>query len=251
MCSSNNLSVILDLDEPNSISSALYALFDDQGTWACIEQDYNNMCSLFNELAFDWEYVETPIVRRLREETTEIIQSTYRGVVAYHACRPLDRNQYMEKGVLRTTEALLWHLTKEVFGETHYIQETFSTVCQEYLKWYDGTIGLFLSAHEKTSWHRCSCFLGKMASAIGENGHAQLGIATKRSRPTMVKCLLPLSWAGLKMRTPSLSNYVSAVLQKIVLLNLKQEDPFCDFGALGLRCDIPPEMIAGFIDVET
>jgi len=60
--------------------------------------------------------------------------------------------------------------------------------------------------------------------------------------------MLPLDWLDHKMRDPAVGCYVSATLQRMVLFRAMPEDPTCNLGALGLKCDLPPEMIIGFMD---
>lgn len=241
---------ILDLDEPKSISPSLHSLLDTPSVWETLLADVRNGYRIFNELAWTEESVTTPLVRQLRTDAEDIIRSEYTSVAVYHACRPLNRSTYRTRGIIRTDEVLLRELVNETFGDTSVVDAVFLSVCKEYLKWYGGTIGLFLTAHEDTSWHKRPCFLGKMAEALGDQGSVLLRNYLKRSIPTIVKCKLPLYWVDTKMRDPSIGHYASAVLQRMVLRRATSQDPTNDLLALGLKTDIPPEMIIGFLDLK-
>lgn len=239
---------ILDLDDPKSIIPSLYSVIDRPRTWAALREDVKGKCALFHEFANSEESVKTPLVRALRDAAERVIRSEYAAVAVYHACRPKERAAYSADGLLRTNERLLWQLTKDVFGDTPETLAAFVPVCRKYLEWYDGTIGFFLTAHEQTSWHRVGCFIGKMADTLGQNGQALLNAFLVRSIPTIVKCKLPLDWLDSKMRDPSVGHCAFAVLQRMILMRALPEDATNDFGALGLKCDVPPSMIIGFID---
>ena len=239
---------MLDLDDPTSVCSALYALLDAPGVEDTLRADVTGGCNIFHELAHAEQYVTTPLVRKLRADAERLIRSEYSSVAAYHACRPLDRSVYSARGLVRTDEALLRELTSEAFGHTPEAEAAFAPVCRKYLEWYDGTIGLFLTAHEDTSWHKCPCFLGKMAEALGHHGQDLLSVFLARAIPTIVKCRLPFSWLDRNMREPSVTPYVIGTLQRMVLVRAMPADATNGLGALGLRCDLPPEMIMGFLD---
>jgi hypothetical protein len=242
--------VILDIDEPSTLVPALHCLFDKADVWSRLQEDFSHHCVLFHELADTPKYVKTDLIRELVNDATRVIQSEYTAVAAYHACRPVDRRNYTKHGLLRTNRDLLLSLTLEAFGKMPNLEEVFDPICREYLKWYDGTIGLFLSAYAQTSWYKRGCFLSKMADALGQAGQELLQSFSARSIPTMLKCMLPLDWLDHEMRQPSMGIYVSAALQKIILLRASPEDTIHDFGALGLRRDLPADMILGFIDVK-
>ena len=240
--------VMLDLDDPSTLVPALYQLLDAPGMWPILNEDFAGNCALFDELAHTPEYLTTDLVRELRAEADRVIRAEYTSVAAYHACCPADRKSYTERGLLRTNRQLLFNLTREAFGPLPNLETTFELVCDKYLKWYDGTVGLFLSAHEETSWYRASCFLGKMADALGGEGQDLLSAFLAGAYPTIVKCMLPLGWLDHRMRAPAMHRYASAALQKMILIRSSPEDTTHNFGALGLKSDLPPEMIIGFMD---
>ncbi len=239
---------MLDLDDPGSLCRALHALLDAPGVWDTLLADVTGECDIFHELTHADEYVTTPLVRTLRSNVERVTRSEYTSVAAYHACRPADRATYTARGLVRTDEALLRNLTHDAFGETPEIEAAFVPACEEYLKWYDGTIGLFWTAHEKTDWHKCPCFLGKMADAMGETGRTLLTDFLARSIPTIIKCRLPLDWVDSKMRESATRRCASATLQRMILFRAMPQDATNDLGALGLKTDVPPEMIVGFLD---
>lgn len=241
--------VILDIDNTGTLAPTLHQLIQQPGVWSKLIEDFTHDCAIFHEIAHEPKYVTTDLVCRLRADASNVIRSEYTAVAAYHACLPINYRSYTERGLLRTNRRLLLDLCKEVFWQIPKLDQVFEPVCQKYLEWYDGTVGLFLSAHEDTSWYEGSCFLGKVADALGQEGQDALRCFLARGTPTMVKCRLPLDWLDTKMREPSLDRYASAVLQKMILLRASPDDAHCDFGALGLKADLPSEMIIEFIDV--
>jgi len=60
--------------------------------------------------------------------------------------------------------------------------------------------------------------------------------------------MLPLDWLDYRMRDPAVGRCASAALQRMVLFLATPEASTCALGALGLKCDLPPEMIIGFMD---
>ena len=245
----NKANVILDLDDTSSLVPSLFQLLEPHDVWSRLHEDFNRDCSLFHELSSAPVYVTSALVHDLRDAASNIILSEYTAVAAYHACRPVNRMSYTELGLLRTNRHLLFSLTQEAFGQIPNLELVFERVCREYLEWYDGTIGLFLSAHQDTNYQACGYFLQTMAAALGNAGQVVLRTFLARGTPTVVKCMLPLDWLDYRMREPSLGQYVSAALQKMILLRASPDESVCDFGALGLKCDLPPEMIIAFIDV--
>ena len=242
-------SVILDLEEPNSFAPSLYQLLEPHDVWSHLHEDFNRDYSLFDELSCSPVYVTSALVRDLRDAASNIISSEYTAVAAYHGCRPVNRRSYTEHGLLRTNRHLLSRLTQEAFGQIPNVEVVFERVCRKYLEWYDGTVGLFLSKHEATKYHACCLFLRTMADALGNEGQDLLRTYLARGTPTVVKCMLPLDWLEDRMREPSLGQYASAALQKMILLRAAQIEAVCSFGALGLKCDLPPEMIIKVIDM--
>lgn len=239
---------MLDLDDQDSISASLLALLEDPAVWNRLQDDLADTCAMFHEFANREECVETSLVRTLRSDAERVIRREYTSVAAYHACCPADRTTYAVRGLVRTDEALLRELTHAAFGDTPEIETVFAPTCRKYLEWYDGTIGLFWTAHEETSWHKCPCFLGKMADAIGDDGQAHLQEFLTSCLPTIVKCRLPLDWVENKMRDPAIGRCASATLQRMILFRAMPQDATNDLGALGLKTDVPPEMIVGFLD---
>jgi len=242
------MNAILDLDDPKSICSALYSLIDTASVWDVLLADVREKHYIFNELSATEESVTTPMVHHLRADAECIIRSEYASLAVYHACRPLDRSTYATRGIIRTSEVLLRELTRKTFSDTSNVEDVFVPVCKKYLEWYDGTIGLFLTAYEYTSWHKRPCFLGKMADALDARDSKFLNDYLTRSIPTIVKCRLPIDWVDSKMRDPSIGHYASSTLQRMILMRATSRDPTNDLGALGLKADIPPEMIIEFLD---
>ena len=238
----------LDLDDAGTFVSALHHLLDQSGIWSRLKT--KNSAEILAELAHASDYVSIPFVRDLRAKTCNLVRSEYVTVSAYHACRPANYNHYTKYGVLRTNRQLLLRQAKEAFGQMPKLEEIFNPICSKYLKWYNGTVGLFLTAHKQTSWHKTSCFLGKMEDALGNEGKLRFQNYLSRSTPTMIQCCLPVDWLDSKMRDPSLEHYASAVLQKIVHFKTSPTNTSFDFGALGLKSDIPSEMIVDFIAME-
>ncbi len=239
---------ILNLDEPESICSALHSLLDAPGVWDILLADVRGTYNIFSELAQTEESIKTPVVRQLRKDAECHIRSEYTSVIAYHACRPLERSSYTSRGIIRTNETLLRELTHKTFGDSSDIEKAFNPVCKEYLNWYNGTIGLFLTAYEETSWYKCPKFLGDMMQALGNQSRHLLDDFLERAIPTIIKCRIPLDWVDTKMRDPSIGYYASSVLQRMILMRANSQYPTNDLGALGLKVDIPPELILEFLD---
>ncbi|NQT93810.1 MAG: hypothetical protein HQ559_13710 [Lentisphaerae bacterium] len=160
---------MLDVDTQASFRPGLYELLDAPGVWEQLQRDVTSDCELFHELANAPEYVATPLVRALRADAERLIRSEYASVAAYHSCCPLDRRSYTERGLLVTTRELLLELTHDAFGNSPQIDDAFESVCREYLEWYDGTVGLWLTAYETGGQHK-GHFLGKMADVLGDEG---------------------------------------------------------------------------------
>jgi len=239
--------VMLDVDDPESFRADLQKLLDAPGVWGQLQSDVTGDYKLFHEFADAPKYVTAPLVRTLRADAECVIRSEYASVAVYHSCCPPDRRSYTERGLLVTTRELLLELTHEAFGISHAVDKAFAPVCREYLKWYDGTVGLWLTAYE-TNGHHKGHFLGTLAANLGKKGQKLLNLHRKKCIPSIVKCSLPLDWLDRKMRDPAVGRYASATLQRMVLYRAMPKSAQCDFGALGLRCNVPPEMIIGFMD---
>lgn len=245
----NTTPVILDLDDSRTLSPTLDRLIKQPDVLSQLIEDFRDNCVIFEELSFNPKYMTTAIVHKLHAATTNIIQSEYTEVIAYHACHPVNYQSYIEHGLLQTNRELLFNQTKEVFGEISDIENIFEPICLKYLEWHEGTIGLFLSAHEETSWHACSYFLETMSAELGTEGQNLLKRFLSAGVPTMIKCSLPLCWLNKNMRESSVRHYASAVLQKMILLHTSPNNTHHNFGALGLKSNLPPERILGFINM--
>jgi hypothetical protein len=236
---------MLDVDDPESFRADLQKLLDAPGVWDELQSDVKGDCKLFHAFADKPECATAPLVRTLYADAERIIRSEYASVAAYHSCCPLDLRSYTKRGLLVTTRELLLELTHEAFGVSPAVDKAFASACHEYLKWYDDTVGLWLTAYE-TNGHHKGHFLNKMADNLGEEGRRLLGLYRKRCIPSILKCRLPLDWLDQKMREPSVRHYASATLQRMIIVRVTPDDSTCDFGALGLKCNVLPEMIIGF-----
>ncbi len=107
-----------------------------------------------------------------------------------------------------------------------------------------------MTAYQKTSWYKKNQFLGKLAEELGATGQKLIKDYSMKTVPTIVKCQLPLDWLDYRMSDPAVGTYVSATLQRMILLRSLPDEFTCDLGALASKSDIPPDMIIEFMDPE-
>ena len=248
------LNSVLDLDHMETWDKGFERLICKSDVWKVLAVDFANSCALFDELDFGPDHVRTGLVRQLRSSANNILRMCYSHVAAYHACRPRTTESYLRQGLLPTNRRLLQRESEEVFGDLPGFSQKFDIIVTQYLTWYDGILGLFLSGADMiaqpTSWLYGSCFLQKMADAFGTDGKERLDLLQKETQPIMIRCILPVAWLDEFTREPSLWQYASALLKKTFLFKkCGAEAIHYNSGAIGLRKAVPPEWIDQIIDV--
>lgn len=183
----------------------------------------------------------------LRCDMMGVLYAGYSEFIAYHSCRPLSPDLYLQNGLLVTTEPHLYQRAEEWFGcidgwknafqaalhrpgKPHYVDE-----------WYGGKVGMWFTP--TPDYTGGSHFMGEMAEVLGDAGAARVEEIRSQSQPTHVVCSLPHEWVWESQTEGILmAGYASELLRAYI----SQEhycEPYVSKLAIHVLADVLPDQI--------
>ena len=207
--------------------------------------DIGEPVELYWEL--DHPGTDNPLACQLRDGTVARIREGYTGCIAYHCCRPLRPESYLEQGLFVTSEERLRNHAEDYFGMIEGWAEAFERSmtargAPHYVKdWYGGTVGLSFTPFN--FYCQGSLFGGRMTEALGEEGKRRWAEVQAITRPTILVCQLPMDWiAGDRTEGDLLADYARELLRAFMSQSVFGE-PYTSQRAIHVLADIPPELI--------
>lgn len=168
--------------------------------------------------------------------------------VAYHTCRPLRIESYMQRGLRVRTDERLFDLAQEYAGGISGWEDAFDAVLSQYnapgcCEWYNNTVGLSFIPFESYAT-RGSYFLCDLFAQLGEAGAKRRKEILDKTKPTVLVCTLSLNWIlGTETDGDLLDDYVAELLLSVIAHAYGQKRGSENSRAIHLCVDLPPENI--------
>lgn len=236
----------LDLDDSSTYAGIFDGILYADDIWPILKDDFNNRQEIFSKNPED---ITNPKIKNLRYKCDEVFKKSYICVMAYHACRTDDPEQYRRLGLLTATQERLEAKAREIFAGIEGLEEAISKE-KSYINAYKGQVHMYVSAKFAAIDYldKGSMYLRRVAVNIG-------GDIEKQGNPFFVKCKIPLSWLQFLSsywgELSFLYCYVVALMSECILAKISPDDKYIYFNeTLAVSKDIPPENILEILPAE-
>jgi hypothetical protein len=238
---------ILDLDAPTTYTGIFDKIICSEDVWPRLESYLNDNQGGIGELFADSDSIKDPFFKELQRDCENLFRKKYGHVVAYHACRTNDPEQYFRFGLLSASQKRLETKAREVFASKEGLEEAISKE-KSYFKAYEGQVHMYVSAKFAAIDYldKGSMYLRKVAVNIG-------GDLERQGKPVFVKCKVPLSWLQASSsywgEFRFLYRYVAALMSECIFAKVSPDDKYMYFNeTLAVFKDIPPENVLAILD---
>lgn len=249
---------ILDIDDVLTWHEIYTRFIRDDPFWKAIEtalseETSDRFCEILMGLGYEIKYVEWKELVLLRHRCAMLLRENYTHVAAYHACRPIDVNSYLSRGIVPTNTEKLIEEAKKVFNDVEGVNKVVKKMDDSYFNHGRDKIGFFMSrtgSLESGYSHYLrygSELVQRIASSLGNWAIQKL---LNRGTPILFRCALPLSWLDEFTTFPMMESYALKPLEQLLVrLRWPNKQEFTTRGAFLLKRFVPKEYIIEAIDM--
>lgn len=249
----------LDLDVPGTWNQDFESLVYEQETWSQIEAKLDvgrvEHCQFVNsfleQITYGEESLRDDLARSLREKGKEILFRRHASVTAYHGCRPSSITSYRENGILPSDTQKLIGEARALFTGIDGFDAALVDIGHSYMNYNESKVGLLVSARrakeDRSSYINGSELIRGIASRLGLEAKARV---IRTGTPTLIKCLIPVTWLDTQTTFPASGIYVKNVLNELICRRYWPGESFpgCP-GGFYLTRAVPSQNIVDFIDM--
>jgi hypothetical protein len=239
----------LDLDTPATYAGIFDKIIYAEDIWPVLDSYLKDNTGMIGELFADPININDPFLKELQYICEGLFRKRYTYVVAYHACRTTEPEQYRRLGLLTVTQERLEPKAREIFAGEEGLEEAISKE-KSYFVGYGGQVHMYMSAKFAAVDYLegGSLYLRKVAADLGAEERLE-----GRGKPVFVKCKLPLSWLQFSLsywgEQRFLYCYVAALISECIFAKVSPDDKYMYFnGTLAVVKDIPPENVLAILD---
>lgn len=238
----------LDLDDPLTYAGIFDEILYADDVWPILEDDFNDRQEIFSENPED---ITNPNIKDLRYKCDEVFKNNYIYVMAYHACRTNDPEQYRRLGLFTATQKRLEAKAREIFAGIEGLEEAISKE-KSYIDAYGGQVHMYISAKFAAIDYldKGSLYLRKVAANFGAERCLE-----KQGKPVFVKCKLLLSWLQFSSsfwgERMFLYLYVTTLMRRCIWAKAYPNEKCQDFSETLAICQaIPPENVVSILNAD-
>jgi hypothetical protein len=238
----------LDLDDPLTYAGIFDEILYAEDVWPILEDDFNDHQEIFNKNPED---ITNSNIKNLRYKCDEVFKKNYIYVMAYHACRNNDPEQYRRLGLLTATQERLEAKAREIFAGIERLEEAISEA-KSYFDAYAGSVHMYISAQFAAIDYldKGSLYLRKVAVNLGAERHLE-----RQGKPIFVKCKLPLSWLQASSsfwgEYRFLHLYITSLIRRGIWVKAYPDEKYQDFPeSLSIFQAIPPDNVVSVLEAD-
>jgi hypothetical protein len=232
---------ILNLDDPSTYVGIFDEILYADNVWPLLKEDFNGQQEIFSKNPKD---ITNPKIKNLRYKCDEVFKKSYICVMAYHACRTNNPEQYRRLGLLTATQERLEAKAREIFAGTEGLEEAISKA-KSYFDAYEGSVHMYVSAKFAAIdyLNKGSLYLRKVAVELDAGECLE-----RQGEPVFVKCKLPLSRLHFSSSFWGKSNflylYVGALIRRCIWAKAYPDEEYQGFSdAFAVSQAVPPENV--------
>ncbi|MCF7887658.1 MAG: hypothetical protein K9L76_00110 [Candidatus Omnitrophica bacterium] len=239
-------SKILDLDDPSTYAGIFDEILYADDIWPILKEDFNGQQEIFNQ---NPENIINPDIKNLRYKCNEVFKKNYICVMAYHACRTNNPEQYRQFGLLTALPERLEPKAREIFAGKEGLEKAISKE-KSYFDAHGGQIHMYISAK-----FAAIEYLDKGSMYFRRVGYNIGGDFKGQGKPVFVKCKLPLSWlqffSSYWGKQRFLYRYVVALMSECILVKINPDNKHMYFNeTLAVSKDIPSKNVLAILPAE-
>jgi len=242
----------LDLDRPETWDSEFQTLLYSESHWSRIrDKVIADAGKFFSQLTCNQESQRDAFALELREKAIRILNKKYSHVIAYHGCRPISEQSYLEKGIHPSDTVTLIDSARKLFDGVGDFTKALEEIGQGYMEHNQGKVGLLLSEvwakEHKNSYTSGSELILALANRLGSEAIRRFH---NTGKPTLIKCLVPVVWLDEYTTFPVRRSYSDDIITNLIRKRMWPKERF--YGSEGgylLMKTIPPANILEFIDM--
>ena len=240
----------LDLDAPASYAGIFDKIIYAEDVWSVLDNYFKYKQGKIGELFADPVSIEDHFLKELQHNCEDLFRKKYSHVVAYHACRTTDQEQYLRLGLLTATQERLEAKAREIFADKENLEKAISKE-KSYFEAYGGQVHMYISAKFAAIDYLegGSLYLRKVAADLGAEECLK-----KQGKPVFVKCRIPLSWLQVSSsfwgEHRFLYRYVAALMMRCIWAKAFSDEECENCETLAVSKDIPLENVLSILDAE-
>ncbi|MCF7869891.1 MAG: hypothetical protein K9M01_02095 [Candidatus Omnitrophica bacterium] len=243
---------ILDLDDPSTYAEEYKQILYPEEILPILKDDFEGPQEIFKKSPED---VTNPTIKKLRYKCDEVFKRNYVYVMAYHACRTTDPNEYCRLGLLTSSRERLEAKARDIFTGIQNLDRAISEAAT-YFRLYDESISMYTSAKlaSATYLNEGSHYLRMVAANLGREGEQRLSIKSQGSKPIFVKCKIPVSWfedVAIVKQYSKLYLYRTSLIRKFIWDRIYSGESYVGFPeSLVVFKAISPEDIVSILSAD-
>jgi hypothetical protein len=247
-----NLSV-LDLDTPASYINKFDHILYAKNIWPTLYDDFKNGHSMYDEFLGEPNLIQNRLAKELQGKCGEVLRANYTHVMAYHACRTADPEQYRRLGLLSASQERRHAMARRVFTGIEDLDKALLEADGRY-KTYEDSISMYISARFASTeyLHKGSHYLSMVVGNLAAQGNERLLSEYKNTKPFFVQCKIPVSWledSDIVKDYVRFHLYVGAVMRRYIWAKINVHQEYEEsYETLGVFRDIPPENIGKILE---
>ena len=247
---------LIDLDDRISWEKIYFGFVKKDPLWSTFKNTIasgsdDDLFRILREIQKSDEYVSSEKYLQLKNRCYENFLENYTHVAAYHACRPIDKNSYLNNGINPANTDELINIAKELFNDSNAVdaavQEIKDDKRVDYIGYGSAKIWFFISRTralvDRQYVESGSELIQSIARRLGDWAIQTL---SKVGAPTIFQCSIPISWLN---ESIARIYSVSALTQFLICKRKLDDIDNTIDGAFCIEHFLPKEHILKAIDV--